>query len=85
LGMLPVKPGLLAEADGDLFVIDLLRLRALKHNQKLQRVLALLGPLVRVSRVATEKDVLAISLTPRLLGLVETAQALIALRRATAE
>ncbi|HEY3355434.1 MAG TPA: hypothetical protein VGQ83_19445 [Polyangia bacterium] len=85
LGMLPVKPGLLAEADDDRFVIDLFRLSALKHNVRLQRVLAILGPLVRVSRVATEKDVLAISLVPRPLGLLETAQALVALRRATAE
>ncbi len=79
LQMMPKRPSVLVEADGDRFVIDLLKLRALGKNRWLRRVLAAIADAVAVQRVVTDGDLLVIGLRVHPLALPS---ALLRLRRA---
>jgi hypothetical protein len=62
LGFLPKKPALIEEAHEDRFVLDLLKVGALRDNATLRRVLTLLGPVLAIRDVQTHDDALLIGL-----------------------
>jgi hypothetical protein len=62
VAFLPERPALLVEADGDRFVLDLMQVRALARNQRLQRLLGLISPVVSIRDVDSDGDDLLIGL-----------------------
>lgn len=74
LGFLPKRPAVIAEAKGDRFVLDLLRIPKLAEQRALRRTLATLGPMVQVGEVATDGDWLLVELQPRPSGWREALQ-----------
>jgi len=68
MSFLPTRPEVIAEADGDRFVLDLMRLRSLADNTRLQRILALVTPVVSIRDLESGGDDLFIGLRVRLTG-----------------
>ncbi len=69
VGMLPMKPAILVEAEGDRIVLDLMRLRKLARNAGLQRALGAISPVLSIRDVETKGDDLLIGLRVRPTGL----------------
>lgn len=66
VSFLPKKPPALVDAKDDRLVIDLLRVPKIAANERLQRILQTLTPVVSVSALRTEGDflILALRATP---------------------
>lgn len=77
--MMGKRPAAMVEADGDRFVLDLLLIPALGQNPLVQRALGLVSPVLGVSGIRTDGDLLVISLRASPRGLPRS---LAALRRA---
>ena len=69
LGFLSKKPSLIAEAEGDRFVLDLLQLSSVRDNAMLMRALTLVTPVLTIRNVLTEDDCLLVGLRVRPSGL----------------
>ena len=69
LSFLPKKPSLIAESEGNHFVLDLLQLAGLRDNAKLRRALTLVTPVLTIREVLTEDDALLVGLRVRPSGL----------------
>lgn len=69
LAFLPKKPSLIAEAEGNRFVLDLLQLKSLRDNAMLMRGLRLVTPVLTIRDVVTEDDNLLVGLRVRPSGL----------------
>ena len=72
--MLPKRPPFIVDADGDRFVIDLMK--DPKLAQKLSRVVSLVAPLVTVRKIETSGDALALQLSCLPHGLASAIDAL---------
>lgn len=61
------KPALIVEAKDDMFVLDLMQVKSLARDSRLQKALATLTPVLAVSDVRTEGDhlVLALKASPK--------------------
>jgi hypothetical protein len=62
MSFLPKKPAMIAEADGDRFVLDLMRVGSLERNTRLQKILGLISPVLSIREVETAGDDLLIGL-----------------------
>lgn len=62
VAFLPKKPALLVDADGDRLVLDLMKLRSLRDNPKVARVLGLLAPVLSIRELETQGDDLMVGL-----------------------
>ncbi len=76
VSFLPKKPAMLVEAKDDRFVLDLMKLRKLGDNAKLQRALGLIAPVLSIRDVEVEGDDLLIGLRIRPTGLPRARAAL---------
>ncbi|PKN54223.1 MAG: hypothetical protein CVU56_27780 [Deltaproteobacteria bacterium HGW-Deltaproteobacteria-14] len=56
------KPALIVEAKDDMFVLDLMQVKSLARDSRLQKALATLSPVLAVSDVRTEGDTLLLAL-----------------------
>jgi hypothetical protein len=67
LRVLPKRPPVLVEADGDRVVLDLLGIPALAVSVPLRRALSILAPILAVRAIETDEDYLYVSFraTPR--------------------
>jgi hypothetical protein len=67
LRVLPKRPPVLVEADGDRVVLDLLGIPALAVSVPLRRALSILAPILAVRAIETDEDYLYLSFraTPR--------------------
>jgi hypothetical protein len=72
----PQKPKFLVSAVGDTFQLDFMQLRGLAENRALQRLLAALTPVVNISVVRTEGDMLIIQYAVSPLRVTESLAAL---------
>lgn len=72
----PKKPALIVEAKDDLFVLDLMKIKAIAQDGRLQKALATLSPVLSVSDVRTEGDHLVLGLKARPSGVRESLSAL---------
>ncbi|MDP6946826.1 MAG: hypothetical protein QF464_21935 [Myxococcota bacterium] len=70
LNFAPKRPKVIAEADGNRFVLDLLQLPRLASNRRLRRALATISPVIQVRDLRTEGDWLLVQLQTRPSGLV---------------
>lgn len=68
LAFLPMKPPIILSAQGDLFVLDLLKLPKLARNLLARRVVAALSEVLAVKELATEDDLLVLGLRAIPLG-----------------
>jgi hypothetical protein len=73
---MPKRPAVLVEAADDRLVLDLKRHPKLASNEKLERALRLLAPVVTVSSIATEDDHLDLALRAFPDGVAEAVGAL---------
>lgn len=73
---LPKKPPVIVEADGDRVVIDLMRVPSIAQNPMVQKVLAILTPVVGIRGIETDRDHIYVNVraTPR--GLRQAFEAL---------
>jgi hypothetical protein len=62
MGFLPQRPAMIVEAEDDRFVLDLLQIRALERNTRLQKILGLVSPVVSIREVETSGDELIVGL-----------------------
>ncbi len=62
MAFLPMKLPALIEARDDLFIFDLLKLKKLRENLQLVRVLGALSEVVSIKELKTEKDLLVLSI-----------------------
>ena len=56
------KPALIVEAKDDMFVLDLMQVKSLARDSRVQKAIAALSPVLSVSDVRTEGDNLVLSL-----------------------
>ncbi len=75
LSFLPKRPAVIADASGDIFELDLLAIPRLRDHAMLRKVLRTAAPIMGVSAVRTDGDLLLIELAPRPSGLPEALQA----------
>ncbi len=69
VSFLPKRPELIAEAEGDRFVLDLMRVRKLADNPRVQKILGLVSPVLSIREVETGGDDLLVGLRVRPTGL----------------
>ena len=70
LAFMPTKPALILSAQGDLFVLDLLKLPKLAKNPLARRIIAALSEVTAVKELATEGDLLVLGLRAIPLGIM---------------
>jgi hypothetical protein len=68
MGYLPMKPAIILSAQGDLFVLDLLKLPKLAKNPMARRTVAALSEVMAVRELCTEDDLLVLGLRAIPLG-----------------
>jgi hypothetical protein len=68
LSFMPTKPPLILSAQGDLFVLDLLKLPKLANNPLARRIIAALSEVTAVKELCTEGDLLVLGLRAIPLG-----------------
>lgn len=66
------KPAAIVDAKDDLFVVDLMQVKAIARNPTVQKVIAALSPVLQVADVRTEGDHLVIGLKARPSGIRES-------------
>jgi hypothetical protein len=73
---IPKRPAAIVEADGDRFVVDLMKVPSIATNERLRRVLSVITPLVGVRAIETDRDHVYVTLraTPR--GLLQAIEAI---------
>ncbi|MGB0588879.1 MAG: hypothetical protein ACPGU1_04285 [Myxococcota bacterium] len=79
LSFLPKRPSVIADAAGDRFVLDLMKVPAIRRSAPLRRALATISPVLQVRELRTEGDWIVLQLHANPFGL---AAALAGLRRA---
>ena len=72
---MPKKPDVLVEAHDDVIVLDLMKNPKLRMNQRLQRVLSTLTPVVNVAALRTDDDFLIVALRATPSGFSQAFQA----------
>lgn len=70
LGFLPMKPPMIVGAQGDEFVLDLLKLPKLAKNPRARAIVAALSEILAVRELATEDDLLVLGLRAMPSGLL---------------
>ena len=70
LNFMPKRPRVIAEADGNRFVLDLLQVPKLGRNRRLRRALATISPVIQVRELRTDGDWLLVGLEATPSGLV---------------
>jgi len=70
------KPSLIVEAKDDLFVLDLMKIKAIADDGRVQKVIATLSPVLAVNEVRTEGDHLVLALKARPSGVRQSFSAL---------
>lgn len=70
LNFMPMRPAMILDAQGDLFILDLMKLPRLARNELAQRIVAALSEVIAVREFGTEDDLLVIGLRAMPLGLV---------------
>ncbi len=70
LSFMPMRPPMILDAQGDLFVLDLMKLPKLARNELAQRIVAALSEVLAIREFATEDDLLVIGLRAMPLGLM---------------
>ena len=70
LAFMPTKPALILSAQGDLFVLDLLKLPKLAKNPLARRIIAALSEVTAVKELGTEGDLLVLGLRAIPLGIM---------------
>jgi len=70
LSFMPMRPAMILDAQGDLFILDLMKLPRLARNELAQRIVAALSEVIAVREFGTEDDLLVIGLRAMPLGLV---------------
>lgn len=70
LSFMPMRPPMILDAQGDLFVLDLMKLPKLARNDMAQRIVAALSEVLAIREFATEDDLLVIGLRAMPLGLM---------------
>ena len=75
LSFLPNKPGAVVSAEGDRFVLDLLKIPRLRDDTRLRKLLNTLAPVLELRSISTDEDMLVLrfGLHPR--GVLEALQA----------
>lgn len=73
---LPKKPAVIVEAEGDRIVVDLMRVPSIAANPTLQKVLAILTPLVGIRGIETDRDHLYVNVRATPKGLKQAIEAL---------
>jgi hypothetical protein len=69
VGFLPKKPAFLVEAEGDRFVLDLMRIPALGNNPRVNKIIGAISPVLSIRDVASHDDALFVGLRLRPAGL----------------
>ena len=69
LSMIPKKPKFIVDAKDDRFVLDLMKIDAVRNNPTIQKALRTLTPVLTIGRIRTEGDLLLIGLTPHPAGI----------------
>lgn len=69
--VLPKRPPLIVEADGDRIVVDLLKLPKLAKDTRLRRVLGILSPVLGIRAIETDGDHVFVKLRATPTGLPE--------------
>ena len=69
MNMMPQKHAMIVDVQGDVFTLDLLKLKALGENKTLRRVLAVLSDVLSIKDVRTEGQLLVIGLGTNLMAL----------------
>jgi hypothetical protein len=69
LSFMPMRPAIVLDAQGDLFVLDLMKLPKLAKNPLARRVVAAASEVVAIREFATEEDLLVIGFRAMPLGL----------------
>lgn len=70
------KPALIVEAKDDMFVLDLMQIKSIANDAKLQKGLATVTPVLAISDVRTEGDNLVLALKARPSGFRDSLAAL---------
>jgi hypothetical protein len=70
------KPPAVVDAQGDRFVIDLLKVPKIAANTLVRRLLEVLSPMIHIGEVATDGDNLVVAIRPRMAGVSESLAAL---------
>lgn len=70
LNFMPMRPPMILDAQGDLFVLDLMKLPKLARNEMAQRIVAAMSEVLAIREFATEDDLLVIGLRAMPLGLM---------------
>lgn len=70
LNFMPMRPPMILDAQGDLFVLDLMKLPKLAKNELAKRVVAALSEVVAIREFGTEDDLLVVGLRAMPLGLL---------------
>lgn len=70
LSFMPMRPPMILDAQGDLFVLDLMKLPKLARNELAQRIVAALSEVLAIREFATEDDLLVVGLRAMPLGLM---------------
>ena len=70
LNFMPMRPAMILDAQGDLFILDLMKLPRLAKNERAQRIVAALSEVVAIRELGTEDDLLVVGLRAMPLGLM---------------
>jgi hypothetical protein len=70
LNFMPVRPPLILDAQGDLFVLDLMKLPKLARNPMARRIVAALSEVLAIRELGTEGDLLVVGFRAMPLGIV---------------
>ena len=76
LSVMPSRPDVIVHAEGQRFVLELMKVPKIARNQALRRSLSALSPLVRIEELRTEGDWLVLELRAQLRGIVSALNAL---------
>lgn len=70
LSFLPMKPAMILDAQGDLFVLDLMKLPKLAKNPLARKIIAAISEVLAVKELRTEDDLLVVGLRAMPLGIM---------------
>ena len=77
---IPKKPPAVVEAEGDRIVIDLMKVPKIANNERVQKILSILSPVLGIRAIETDRDHLWIKLRATPAGLPEALGKLRAVR-----
>ena len=70
LNFMPAKPAIILDADGDLFVLDLMKLPKLKKNPLARRIVAAASEVLAIRELRVEEDLLVVGFRAMPFGLL---------------